>query len=84
MTHLFFSSFFFFKFSKYLTSSYYMLPGGSDGKESSCNAKDLGSLFGQEDPLEKGLGPLQYSCLENSIDRETWWATVHGIRVRHD
>ena len=61
-----------------------MLPGGSDGKESSCNAKDLGSLFGQEDPLEKGLGPLQYSCLENSIDRETWWATVHGIRVRHD
>ena len=40
--------------------------------------------LGQEDPLEKGLGPLQYSCLENSIDRETWWATVHGIRVRHD
>ena len=34
---------------------------------------------GQEDPLEKGMATLQYSCLENSMDREAWWATVHGI-----
>ena len=37
-------------------------------------------FLGQEDPLEKGDGnPLQYSYLENSIDREAWWATIHGI-----
>ena len=36
--------------------------------------------LGQEDPLEKGNGsPLQCSCLENSMDREAWWATVHGV-----
>ena len=36
--------------------------------------------LGQEDSLEKGNGyPLQYSCLENSLDRGAWWATVHGI-----
>ena len=34
--------------------------------------------LGQEDPLEKGMATLQYSCLENSMDREAWWATVHG------
>ena len=33
-----------------------------------------------EDPLEKGTGyPLQHSCLENSMDRGSWWATVHGV-----
>ena len=37
-------------------------------------------FLGQEDPLEKGNGyPLQYSCLENSMDRGAWWATVHGV-----
>ena len=36
--------------------------------------------LGQEDPLEKGKGySLQYSCLENSMDRGAWWATVHGV-----
>ena len=36
--------------------------------------------LGQEDPLEKGNGnSLQYSCLENLMDRETWWATVHRV-----
>ena len=36
--------------------------------------------LGQEDPLEKGMPtPLQYSCLENSIYREAWRATVHGV-----
>ena len=40
----------------------------------------------QEDPLEKGNGnPLQYSCLENPMDRGDWWATVQGLqRVSHD
>ena len=32
--------------------------------------------LGLEDPLGN---PLQYSCLENSMDREAWWATVHGV-----
>jgi len=36
--------------------------------------------LGQEDPLEKGYGnPLQYSCLEDPMDRGSWWATVHGV-----
>ena len=34
--------------------------------------------LGQEDPLDLG-NPLQYSCLENPMDRGAWWATVHGI-----
>ena len=35
---------------------------------------------GWVDPLNKGMAnPIQYSCLENSKDRETWWATVHGV-----
>ena len=36
---------------------------------------------GQENPLEKGMAiPLQYSCLENSMDRGAWWARVHGLK----
>ena len=36
--------------------------------------------LGWEDPLEKENGnPLQYSCLENSMERVAWWATVHGV-----
>ena len=55
-------------------------PGGSDGKESACNAGDPVLSLGQEDPLEKGMAtPLQYSCLENSMDRGAWQAAVHGI-----
>ena len=57
--------------------------GFSGGKESACNAKDTGDsgpIRGWEDPLEKGNGnPLQYSCLENSVDRGAWRAVV---RVR--
>ena len=54
--------------------------GGSDGKESACNAGDLGSIpeLGRS-PGEGNGNPLQYSCLENSMDRRAWWATVHGI-----
>ena len=55
-------------------------PGGLDGKESGCNAGDPGLIPGSERPPEEGNGnPLQYSCLENSMDRGAWQATVHGI-----
>ena len=52
----------------------------SDGKESACNAGDLGSIPGLERSSEEGNGnPLQYSCLGNPMDRGAWWATVHGV-----
>ena len=54
--------------------------GGSDSKESSCNAGDLGLIPGLGRSLGDGNGyPFQYSCLENSMDRGAWWATVHGV-----
>ena len=54
-------------------------PGDSDGKESACNAGDLGSIPGLgRSPGERNGYPLQYSCLENSMDRGTWQATVYG------
>ena len=43
------------KFSLYISDMYRSFPGGSDSKESACNAEDLGSSLGQEDPLEKGM-----------------------------
>ena len=55
-------------------------PGGSDGKESACNAGDPGSVPGSGRSFGKGIGnPLQYSCLENFTDRGAWWVTVHGV-----
>ena len=55
-------------------------PGGSDGKESARKAGDLGSIPGSgRFPGERNGNLLQYSCLENSMDRGGWWATVHGI-----
>ena len=61
-------------------------PGGSDGKASAYNAGDLGSNPALGRSPEEGNGnPFQDSCLENPMDRETWWATIHGgRRVRHD
>ena len=55
-------------------------PGGSADKESTCNAGDLGSVpqFGRS-PGEGNGYPLQYSGLENSMDRGAWRATVHGV-----
>ena len=48
-------------------------PGGSEGKASACNAGDLGSIPGSGRSPGEGNGkPLQYSCLENSMDREAW------------
>jgi len=53
---------------------------GSDGKESACSAGELGSIPGSKRCPGEGNGnPLQYSYLENSMDRRAWWATVHGI-----
>ena len=55
-------------------------PGASNGKESACNAGDLCSIPGSgRYPGEGNGNPLQYSCLENSMDKGTWWATVHGV-----
>ena len=54
--------------------------GGSDSKESACNAGDLGLIPGSGRSIgEKNDYPVQHSCLENSMDREAWWATVHGV-----
>ena len=57
--------------------------GGSDDKESACNAQDPGSIpeLGRF-PGERNGNPLKY-CLENSMDRGTWWATVHGVTKSH-
>ena len=55
-------------------------PGGSEVKASACNAGDLGSIPGLGRSLGEGNGnPLQYSCLENPMDRGAWWATIHGV-----
>ena len=55
-------------------------PGDSDGKESACNAGDLGLIPGLGQSSGEGNGnPLQYSCLENSMNRAAWRATVHGV-----
>jgi len=55
-------------------------PGGSDGKESVCKEGDPGLIPGLgRSPGEVNSNPLQYSCLENSMDRGVWQATVHGI-----
>ena len=58
-------------------------PGGSVGKESACNAgdaRDSGSIPGWGRSPGGGHGnPLQYSCLENPMDRGAWQATVHGV-----
>ena len=54
-------------------------PGGSDGKESACNSGDLGLIPGLgRSPGEGNDYPLQYSGLENSMDRGAWQATVQG------
>ena len=55
-------------------------PGGSVVKRPPANAGDLGSIPGSERSPGEGKGnPLQYSCLENSMDRGGWQATVLGV-----
>ena len=69
-----------------LSCSFFMslgFPDGSVGKESACDAGDVGNVGlipGLERPSREGHGnPLWYSCLENPMDRGAWWAAVHGI-----
>ena len=65
--------------------AYVGFPGGSAGKESSCNAGDLGSIPGWGGSPAEGNGiPLQCSCLENPVDRGAWWATFDGITKESD
>ena len=55
-------------------------PGGTVVKNPPANAGDAGSIPGSGGSPGGGNGyPLQYSCLENSMDRGVWWATVHGV-----
>ena len=55
-------------------------PGGSEVKESDCNAGDLGSISGSgRSPGEGNGNPLQYSCLGNPMDGGAWWPTVHAV-----
>ena len=68
----------FFKF--YFILEYSCSPGSSDGKESACNAGDLGLIPGLGRASRGGYdNPLLYSCLENPMDRGAWRATVHGV-----
>ena len=56
------------------------LPGGSDGKQSACNTGDPSPIPGLGRSPEKGNSkPLQYSCLENSMNRDAWHTRVHGV-----
>ena len=68
------------------THTHWGFPHSLVDKESACNAGDPGSTPGSGRSCGDGNGnPLQYSCLENPMDRGTWQATVHGVaRVRHD
>ena len=59
---------------------FYCPPVGLDGKESSCNAGDPGSIPGSgRSPGEGNGSPLQYSCLENPMDGGAWRAAAHGV-----
>ena len=61
------------------------LPRWLSGKESACNAGDARSIPGLgRSPGEGNGNPLQYSCLEHSMDRGAWWATVHGVAKSWD
>ena len=65
------------EFLKMLNSGF---PGGSDGREPACSEGDQGLISGLGRSLGEGnCNPLQYSCLENSRDRGTCWATVHEV-----
>ena len=68
------------------TSDMQMMPCSSVGKESACSAGDPSSIPGPgRSPGEGNGNSLQYSCLENPMDRGAWQATVHGVaRVGHD
>ena len=59
--------------------------GGSNSKKFACNAGDPDSIPGPgRVPGEGNSNPLQYSCLGNPMDREAWWAKVHGVTKESD
>ena len=63
----------------------YWLPQWLSGKESACNAGNVGLIPGSGRSHEGGHGnSLQYSCLENLTDRGAWWATIHGAAKELD
>ena len=64
-----------------LIISFWAFPGGSYGKESVCNAGDMGLIpeWGRS-PGERNDNPIQYSCLKNSMDRGTRWASPWGCK----
>ena len=60
-------------------------PSGSGGEESTCSARDPGSIPGSErSPGGGNDSPLQYTCLGNPTDRGAWWSTVRQPRVGRD
>ena len=63
-----------------INNNYTGSPGGSDGKQSACNAGAPGLILGSGRSSGEGNGnSLHYSCLENPMDRGDWWATVYGV-----
>ena len=61
------------------------LPWWLNGKESTCNAEDAGSIPGSGSSPAEGKGnPLQFSCLGNPTERGAWWVTVHGVTKEPD
>ena len=58
-------------------------PGGTSGKKSACQYRKRRTLkfdpWVRKIPWRRNGNPLQYSCLENTMDREAWWAIVHGV-----
>ena len=57
-------------------------PSGSDSKESACNAGDTGLIPGSgRSPGEANGNPVQYSCLENSMDKGAWWVAKSQTRL---
>ena len=65
---------------EFATTQLLGFPGGSNGRESSCNAGDVSSIPGLGIfPGEGNGNPLQYSSLKNPVARGAWWATVHGV-----
>ena len=69
-----------------INNNYTGSPGGSDGKQSACNAGAPGLILGSGRSSGEGNGnSLHYSCLGNPMDRGVWWATVHEVaRVGQD
>ena len=60
-------------------------PGGSDGKESTCECRNAGRIHGLgRTPGEGNGNPLKYSCVGNPMDREAGWVIVHGVAKESD